>query len=67
MGIRKVNWVDGWPSIWTRLETQWTADAASAGQVLSIALKNAGEASSTAGFDVVSLHVSLPDSSTATA
>ena len=63
MGIREVNWIDGWPSIWTRLETQWTADAASAGQVLSVALKNAGEASSTAGFDVVSLHVSLPSAS----
>jgi hypothetical protein len=56
MGIRKLYWVNDWPTIWTPITVTFNADdyPGSIGQTLGISLRNTGSGSN-AAFDHVSL------------
>ncbi|MHC4255531.1 MAG: family 43 glycosylhydrolase [Planctomycetota bacterium] len=56
MGIRRLYWVNDWPTIWTPITVTFNADdhPASIGQTLGISLRNTGSGSN-AAFDYVSL------------
>ena len=62
MGIRRLYWVDGWPTIWTPMEITYRADdhPDAIGERLQIELENTGAPSSMAAFDLVSARVSSP-------
>ena len=52
MGIRRLSFHLGWPTIWTPLEVEYRATSSySASQPLTIAFRNAGDATSTALYD----------------
>lgn len=55
-GIRKLYWVNDWPTIWTPITVTFNADdyPAAIGQTLGISLRNTGSGSN-AAFDYVSL------------
>ena len=55
MGIRRLHWHDGWPTIWTPLTLTFNSDdfPAAVGQLLTIELSNTGNALSKAAFDGV--------------
>lgn len=57
MGIRKLNWVDGWPTIYQPLSVAFNANdfPDAIGKNLSICFKNLGEANSRLALDKVSL------------
>jgi len=57
LGIRKLYWVNDWPTIWTPITVTFNADdyPSSIGQTLGISLRNVGDAASDAAFDYVSL------------
>jgi hypothetical protein len=56
LGIRKLYWVNDWPTIWTPITVTFNADdhPSSIGQTLGISLRNTGTGSN-AAFDLVSL------------
>jgi len=58
-GIRKLYWVDDWPTIWTPITLTFRADdhPEAIGQRLGISLRNVGDSSSTAALDRVSVAV----------
>ena len=60
MGIRRLYWMDGWPTIWMPVEVSLKADdyPELIGQRLSIGFRNAGEAGSELAVDKVSVSVS---------
>ena len=60
LGIRRLYWVNDWPTIWTPVEVAFNADdhPEAVGQKLSISLGNTGEASSFVAFDLVDIEVS---------
>ena len=53
----QVHWINGWPSIWTRLSVSKTFAVGDpeVGSTLAIGFRNTGVAGSTAAFDLVSL------------
>ena len=57
MGIRKLYWVNDWPTIWTPITLTFNANdhPSSIGQELGISLRNTGLGSTGAAFDLVSL------------
>ena len=65
LGIRKMYWVEGWPTIWTPLIISFRADdyPAAIGKRLAIGFGNTGEPGSAAAFDAVRLKMadSTPD------
>ncbi|GAG36651.1 unnamed protein product, partial [marine sediment metagenome] len=62
MGIRRLYWVNDWPTIWTPITVTFNADdyPSSIGQTLGISLRNTGSGSN-AAFDHVSLVKVTPD------
>jgi len=62
MGIRRLYWVNDWPTIWTPITVTFNADdyPAAIGQTLGISLRNTGSGSN-AAFDYVSLVKVTPD------
>ena len=61
-GIRRLYWVNDWPTIWTPITVTFNADdyPAAIGQELGISLRNTGSGSG-AAFDLVSLTYGTPD------
>ncbi len=59
LGIRKMYWVRGWPTIWAPITVTFSAEDNSdaIGQKLGIALQNTGDRGSVAAFDWVNLEV----------
>jgi arabinan endo-1,5-alpha-L-arabinosidase len=59
LGIRKMYWVRGWPTIWTPITISFDADddPDAVGKKIGIALKNNGDRGSVAAFDWVNLEV----------
>lgn len=57
MGIRRLYWLDGWPSIWIPVELSFQADdhPELIGKKLSIAFRNEGEERSELGVDLISV------------
>ncbi|MHC4499440.1 MAG: family 43 glycosylhydrolase, partial [Planctomycetota bacterium] len=57
LGIRRLYWVNDWPTIWTPITVTFNADdyPAAIGQTLGISLRNTGSGSTGAAFDLVSL------------
>jgi len=55
MGIRKLYWVNGWPTIWTPLTVKFVANdnPDTIGQSLTIKIGNYGNSDSHAAFDLV--------------
>ena len=60
MGIRRLYWVNDWPTIWTPITVTFNADdhPDAIGQTLGISLRNTASGS-TAAFDYVTLTVSV--------
>ena len=60
LGIRKMYWVEGWPTIWTPISVSFRAGdhPEAIGKRLKIGFGNTGEAESVAAFDRVRLNVS---------
>ncbi len=58
-GIRKLHWVDDWPTIWTPITATFSADdhPRSIGKPLRISLRNSGQESTVAAFDRISVAV----------
>jgi len=61
-GIRRLYWVDDWPTIWTPITVTFYADnyPDAIGQELGIAFRNTGTGSD-AAFDYVSLTYTIPE------
>ena len=59
MGIRRLYWVDGWPTIWMPLEVILVTDEhpEAIGKKLGVRFRNSGETGSELGVDLVSLGV----------
>ena len=59
LGIRKMYWVRGWPTIWAPITVTFSAEdnPDAIGQKLRIALQNTGDRGSVAVFDWVNLEV----------
>lgn len=57
MGIRRLHWVDGWPTIWhpVTVTLDLSASAAAAGQPLEVRLRNVGDEGSVVAVDLVTL------------
>ena len=53
MGIRRLYWVDGWPTIWTPIQVTFPAvdHPEAVGERLQVELSNVGDTSSLAAFD----------------
>lgn len=62
MGIRRLRFVDGWPTIWTPISVTIEADDVPAlvGQPLAVALTSIGEPGSTVAFDRVTIEEVAP-------
>ena len=60
----QVHWINGWPSIWTRLSVSKTFAVGDpeVGSTLAIGFRNTGVAGSTAAFDLVSLTSQVAES-----
>lgn len=60
LGIRRLYWVNDWPTIWTPIEVAFNADdhPEAIGQKLGISLGSSGEASTFIAFDLVDVKVS---------
>lgn len=59
LGIRRLNWVNGWPTIWMPITVEFDADdhPQAIGRQLEISLRNSGDESSIVAFDWVILEV----------
>ena len=59
MGIRKVEWVDGWPTVWKKITLSHTVNEGNGdvGKTLGVGFRNTGDAGSHAAFDLVSVTV----------
>jgi beta-xylosidase len=59
MGIRSLYWIDNWPTIWMPVELRFEADEYPEliGQKLNIGFRNAGEAGSELGVDLLTITV----------
>jgi hypothetical protein len=57
LGIRKLYFVNDWPTIWVPIEVTFNSDdyPSSIGQTLGISVRNVGDATSTAGIDYVAM------------
>ena len=57
MGIRRLYWVNDWPTIWRPVEILFKADdyPEAIGKKLGIRFRNAGEENSELGVDLVSV------------
>jgi len=60
MGIRRLFWVDGWPTIWTPITVNFKADdfPAAIGRRLGVSFRNAGHEDSRMAVDHVTMQVS---------
>ena len=59
MGIRRIYWVDDWPTIWKPITLSFSADEypALTGKQISISFKNTGETNSSLAVDAVSFEI----------
>ena len=59
MGIRRLYWVDDWPTIWMPVEVSFQSDdhPDAIGKPLTIRFRNSGEAGSELGVDLLSVSV----------
>merc|ERR1711924_175564 len=59
MGIRKVEWVDGWPTVWKKVTLTHTVDEGSGhvGKTVGVGFRSTGDEGSHAAFDLVSVTV----------
>ena len=57
MGIRRIYWHNGWPTVWTPLEVSFNATdhPELIGENLQVAFRNAGESNSELAVDATSL------------
>ena len=64
-GIRRLYWLDGWPTIWKPVTLSFFADdyPEAIGKKLKVSFRNSGEAGSITGFD----HVTLKETNQPTA
>ena len=62
MGIRRLHWVDGWPTIWRPVTVSFSADdhPEAIGQRLTISVRNAGDSGSVLAIDRVRVR-SVPE------
>ena len=64
MGIRRLRFVDGWPTIWTPLTVSFVAGAEHDGAPLEVVLESTGAAGSVAAFDRVAVSETAPAATT---
>lgn len=59
MGIRRLHWIENWPTIWMPVELTLNADEYPEfiGEKLKIGFRNAGEAGSELGVDLITISV----------
>jgi len=59
MGIRRLYWIDGWPTIWMPVEVKFHADdhPELIGKSLSIGFRNSGEEGSELAVDLISVTI----------
>lgn len=59
MGIRRLYWIDDWPTIWMPVEITFNADdhPEIIGEKLEIGFRNAGDAGSELGVDLITISV----------
>lgn len=64
MGIRRLHWVDGWPTIWEPISVKFNADdvPGAVGSRIGITLRSIGDPASIAAFDNISIKASDPRS-----
>ena len=57
--VRRLHWLDGWPTVWTPVEVVVAAhaDTPGLGQPLGVALRSTGDAGSVPAFDRVEVTV----------